>query len=87
VILNFFSFSIDIEDCDDSMSTCSFGSRADLDRLQEVPIPSWIIIGESVIVTPSKGSQKTGVVQFVGSVEFAAGPWVGVELDLPEGDY
>lgn len=70
---------------DDSLSTCSFGSRADLDRLQEVPVPSWIVIGESVIVTPSKGSQKTGVVQFIGSVEFAAGPWIGVELDLPEG--
>ncbi|XP_071144452.1 kinesin-like protein KIF13A [Mytilus edulis] len=70
---------------DDSLSTCSFGSRADLDRLSEVPVPAWIIIGESVIVTPSKGPQKTGVVQFVGPVEFAAGPWVGVELDLPEG--
>lgn len=70
---------------DDSVSVCSFGSRADLDRLQEVPVPSWVQIGESVMVQPSKGSKKTGVVQFVGNVEFAAGPWVGVELDLPEG--
>lgn len=72
---------------DDSLSVCSFGSRADLDRLQEVPIPTWIQIGESVIVHSSKGTPKTGVVQFVGGVEFAAGPWVGVELDLPEGGF
>ena len=68
------------------MSVCSFGSRADLDRLQEVPVPSWIQVGESVIVTSSRTSSKmTGVVQFIGNVEFAHGPWVGVELDLPEG--
>ncbi|XP_078332068.1 kinesin-like protein KIF13A isoform X4 [Crassostrea virginica] len=70
---------------DDSASVCSFGSRADLDRLQEVPVPSWVQIGESVIIQSSRGSPKTGVVKFVGSVEFASGPWVGVELDLPEG--
>ena len=71
------------EDC---MSVCSFGSRADLDRLSEVPVPSWIQIGESVMVTSTKSATKmTGVVQFVGSVEFATGPWIGVELDLPEG--
>ncbi|XP_069106121.1 kinesin-like protein KIF13A isoform X3 [Argopecten irradians] len=70
---------------DDALSVCSFGSRADLDRLQEVPMPSWIQIGESVIVNSSKGPSKTGFVQFVGNVEFAGGPWVGVELDLPEG--
>lgn len=68
------------------MSVCSFGSRADLDRLSEVPLPSWIQVGESVLVTSSKSATKmTGVVQFVGNVEFASGPWVGVELDLPEG--
>ncbi|XP_060077900.1 kinesin-like protein KIF13B [Ylistrum balloti] len=70
---------------EDALSVCSFGSRADLDRLQEVPVPSWIQIGESVIVNSSKGPSKTGFVQFVGNVEFAGGPWVGVELDLPEG--
>lgn len=48
-------------------------------------MPSWVQIGESVIIQSSRGSPKTGVVKFVGSVEFASGPWVGVELDLPEG--
>ena len=70
------------------MSVCSFGSRADLDRLQEVPVPSWIQVGESVIVSSTRTSSKmTGVVQFVGNVEFATGPWIGVELDLPEGTF
>jgi len=72
---------------EDGMSVCSFGSRADLDRLSEVPVPTWITPGESVMVTSSKShARMTGVVQFVGTVEFAPGPWVGVELDLPEGE-
>ncbi|KAL4218427.1 Kinesin-like protein kif13b [Mactra antiquata] len=80
--------SLDLSDehLSDSVSVCSFGSRADLDRLSEVPLPSWVQVGESVLVTSSKSASKmTGVVQFVGNVEFATGPWVGVELDLPEG--
>ncbi|XP_074656043.1 kinesin-like protein KIF13A isoform X2 [Tubulanus polymorphus] len=75
-----------ISDGDDSMSMCSFGSRADLDRLHNTPIPSWIQVGESVLVTSSDGGpMKTGVVKFLGMTEFAAGQWVGLELDQREG--
>ncbi|XP_036358339.1 kinesin-like protein KIF13A isoform X8 [Octopus sinensis] len=70
---------------EDSMSLCSFGSRADLDRLHEGPLPTWIQQGEGVIVTSSKGYSKPGVVQFIGTVHFASGIWIGVELDNPEG--
>ncbi|KAL5013425.1 hypothetical protein ScPMuIL_007695, partial [Solemya velum] len=70
---------------EDSASVCSFGSRADLDRIQDGPVPSWVQLGESVIVMSSRGPLKNGVVQFVGNVEFASGSWVGVELDLREG--
>ncbi|XP_012944939.1 centrosome-associated protein 350 [Aplysia californica] len=70
---------------EDALSECSFGSRADLDRLHEGPVPSWIQDGESVTVTSSRGFPKTGTVRFVGSVQFAHGVWVGVELDQPEG--
>lgn len=28
---------------------------------------------------------KSGVVRFVGETEFAAGEWVGIELDRPDG--
>ncbi|GAB1598063.1 KIF13A isoform X15, partial [Argonauta hians] len=70
---------------EDSMSLCSFGSRADLERLHEGPLPTWIQLGEGVIITSSKGYSKPGVVQFIGNVHFASGTWIGVELDNPEG--
>ncbi|XP_059167567.1 kinesin-like protein KIF13A isoform X3 [Physella acuta] len=70
---------------DDAMSECSFGSRADLDRLHEGPVPTWIQDGENVTVTSSRGFPKTGIIRFVGTVQFANGVWVGVELDQPEG--
>jgi kinesin family protein 13 len=72
-------------DNDDSMSICSFGSRADLHRLGEAPVPSWIQPGEPVIVLSSQGSSKNGTVTFIGQTEFAGGNWVGVELDTPDG--
>ncbi|XP_055871121.1 kinesin-like protein KIF13A isoform X6 [Biomphalaria glabrata] len=70
---------------DDSMSECSFGSRADLDRLHEGPVPTWVQDGEHVTVTSSRGFSKSGTIKFVGNVQFANGTWVGVELDQPEG--
>ncbi|XP_041360770.1 kinesin-like protein KIF13A isoform X2 [Gigantopelta aegis] len=71
---------------DDTLSECSFGSRADLDRLQDGPVPGWVQDGEGVVVTSSRGGpNKTGIVRFVGQVEFAAGPWIGVDLDLADG--
>ncbi|XP_070208560.1 kinesin-like protein KIF13A isoform X2 [Littorina saxatilis] len=70
---------------DDNMSECSFGSRADLDRLMDMPIPAWVQEGEAVTVTSSSGPSKTGLVRFIGPVIFAPGNWIGVELDQPEG--
>ncbi len=29
--------------------------------------------------------EKLGTVRFVGTADFAAGKWIGVELDVPEG--
>lgn len=73
------------QDNDDTASMCSFGSHADLLRLGESPLPSWIQIGEPVIVLFTRGSSKTGIVQFFGATEFATGNWVGIELDTPDG--
>ena len=73
-------------DNDDTMSICSFGSRADLSRLNDAPVPTWIQTGEPVIVLSSHGApQKNGTVCFVGVTEFAAGNWIGVALEHPEG--
>lgn len=38
-------------------------------------------IGERVVV----GDSKRGVVAYIGTTQFAAGDWVGVELDTPAG--
>lgn len=71
---------------EDAMSECSFGSRADLDRLLDGPVPAWVQPGQPASVASSRGGPpKSGLVRFVGPVEFAHGTWVGMELDLPEG--
>ena len=75
-----------VPDTEDTMSICSFGSRADLHRLGESPVPSWIQPGEPVTVLFSTGGSKNGTVHFVGQTEFAAGNWVGVELDSADGE-
>ena len=48
-------------------------------------MPSWIHVGEPVVVTVSQGGTRTGHIQFVGQTEFASGNWVGVELDSADG--
>ena len=66
---------------------CSFGSRADLHRLSDTaPLPSWVHVGQSVIVAVSQAGPRAGVIQFVGHTEFAAGIWVGVELESADGN-
>ncbi len=44
-------------------------------------IPDWLKEGEFVIV----GSNKSGIVRYVGPTDFAEGTWVGVELEVPAG--
>ena len=72
---------------EDTTSVCSFGSRADLHRVSDVPLPAWIRVGEPVVVTVSQAGPRTGLIQFVGHTEFAAGVWVGVDLDSSDGTH
>ncbi|KAJ3639965.1 hypothetical protein Zmor_003291 [Zophobas morio] len=65
---------------DDSENT--FGSKPDLSKLSDVPVPEWVVLGESVLIRPYNSS---GVVAYIGGTEFAAGTWIGVELDAPKG--
>ncbi|CAH1979369.1 unnamed protein product [Acanthoscelides obtectus] len=60
----------------------SFGSRPDLTKIHDVPVPDWVTLGESVRIRPSNAS---GVVAYIGETDFASGTWIGVELDAPKG--
>ncbi|KAG7268010.1 hypothetical protein CRUP_025884 [Coryphaenoides rupestris] len=51
------------------------------ERCHDEVLPEWLAEGACVVV----GGGKTGTVRYVGSTEFAAGIWVGVELDTPTG--
>ncbi|KAK0149078.1 Kinesin-like protein KIF13B [Merluccius polli] len=53
----------------------------DDERSHDEVLPDWLTEGAHVTV----GSSKSGTVRYVGSTEFAAGVWVGVELDTPSG--
>ncbi|KAI5645014.1 CAP-Gly domain-containing protein [Phthorimaea operculella] len=49
---------------------------------KQISVPEWMTLGESVQL---RLMNSTGVVAYVGPTHFAAGPWVGVELDAPTG--
>ncbi|XP_044934313.1 kinesin-like protein KIF13B isoform X1 [Mustela putorius furo] len=44
-------------------------------------VPEWLKEGEYVTV----GTNKMGIVRYIGPTDFQEGTWVGVELDLPSG--
>ncbi|XP_008826335.1 kinesin-like protein KIF13B isoform X1 [Nannospalax galili] len=44
-------------------------------------VPEWLKEGEYVVV----GTNKTGIVRYIGPADFQEGTWIGVELDLPSG--
>lgn len=46
-------------------------------------LPDWLKEGEFVSV----GGNKSGTVRYVGPADFADGTWVGVELDVPAGEW
>ncbi|CAH1153752.1 unnamed protein product [Phaedon cochleariae] len=60
----------------------NFGSRPDLSKIHDVPVPDWVTLGESVQIKPYC---STGIVAYIGGTDFANGTWIGVELDAPKG--
>uniref|UniRef100_A0A8C0QZV0 Kinesin family member 13B n=1 Tax=Canis lupus dingo TaxID=286419 RepID=A0A8C0QZV0_CANLU len=44
-------------------------------------VPEWLREGEYVTV----GTNKMGIVRYIGPTDFQEGTWIGVELDLPSG--
>lgn len=55
-----------------------------MSKLVDVPVPDWVVIGESILIRPYNSS---GVVAYIGPTEFASGTWVGVDLDAPKGKF
>uniref|UniRef100_A0A1A8S9V0 Kinesin-like protein unc-104 n=1 Tax=Nothobranchius rachovii TaxID=451742 RepID=A0A1A8S9V0_9TELE len=53
----------------------------DDERSHDNVLPDWLTEGTYVTV----GSSKAGTVRYVGTTQFSAGVWVGVELDTPVG--
>uniref|UniRef100_A0A670ISX5 Kinesin family member 13A n=1 Tax=Podarcis muralis TaxID=64176 RepID=A0A670ISX5_PODMU len=45
--------------------------------------PSWMEVGEQVYI----GSNKPGIVRYVGPVDFSSGTWVGIELHFQTGKH
>lgn len=48
-------------------------------------ISSNLTLGERVIVASATGGTKIGILRFLGTTDFAAGEWAGVELLTPMG--
>ncbi|XP_036744719.2 kinesin-like protein KIF13B isoform X4 [Manis pentadactyla] len=55
--------------------------EASSDSEEAAEVPEWLKEGEYVTV----GTNKTGVVRYIGPTDFQEGTWIGVELDLPSG--
>ena len=61
------------------------GSLSGLSSLQSpvaadsnLDLPEWMVCGESVIL---RQSNYSGIIAFIGATDFAAGLWIGIELD------
>ncbi|XP_020842473.1 kinesin-like protein KIF13A isoform X4 [Phascolarctos cinereus] len=62
---------LDVSDGEDCLST-----------EQIYTLPSWMMVGEQVCF-----GNKTGIVRYIGPVDFLAGTWVGVELNVQMGKH
>uniref|UniRef100_A0A5F8GL21 Kinesin family member 13B n=1 Tax=Monodelphis domestica TaxID=13616 RepID=A0A5F8GL21_MONDO len=62
-------------------SNCPSSTNEDQPTTSGALIPEWLKEGEYVTV----GTNKTGIVRYIGPTDFQEGTWIGVELDLPSG--
>ncbi|KAM4042669.1 kinesin-like protein KIF13B isoform 2-T2 [Anomaloglossus baeobatrachus] len=69
------------EKLNDQVGSGDEPSEAISDSEESQEIPEWLKEGEYVTV----GTNKNGVVRYVGAADFQEGMWVGVELDVPAG--
>lgn len=65
----------------DQLGTGEDPSEGASDSEESQEVPEWLKEGEYVTV----GTNKNGIVRYVGPADFQEGMWIGVELDLPAG--
>ncbi|XP_023592510.1 kinesin-like protein KIF13B [Trichechus manatus latirostris] len=82
------SSSTEVEQPVSGGSGDSSSGAQDLEKLEVVSdseeaseVPEWLKEGEYVTV----GTNKMGIVRYIGPTDFQEGTWIGVELDLPSG--
>ncbi|XP_062293668.1 kinesin-like protein KIF13B isoform X1 [Scomber scombrus] len=63
------------------MESLEIISDSEGDAAATTVLPDWLKEGEFVTV----GTNKSGIVRYVGPTDFAEGIWVGVELEVPAG--
>ncbi|XP_063298079.1 kinesin-like protein KIF13B [Pelobates fuscus] len=69
------------DELDDSLERSSDKPELGSDSEEAQEVPDWLKEEEYVTV----GTNKTGIVKYIGPADFQEGVWVGVELDLPAG--
>lgn len=70
----------------DSFLTDDFPEKSNLNAadcadVTSEEVPDWIAVGEQVCI----GSNKTGIVKYIGPLDFSTGTWVGIELNIQMG--
>ncbi|KAG8548814.1 hypothetical protein GDO81_024075 [Engystomops pustulosus] len=75
------SFKGSREKINDQVGSGDDPSEVTSDSEESQEVPEWLKEGEYVTV----GTNKNGIVRYVGPADFQEGMWVGVELDLPAG--
>ncbi|XP_069584492.1 kinesin-like protein KIF13B isoform X1 [Ranitomeya imitator] len=70
-----------LEKINDQVGSAEDPSEATSDSEESQEAPEWLKEGEYVTV----GTNKNGIVRYVGPADFQEGTWVGVELDVPAG--
>ena len=68
----------------DSSTSCTSSNNAASTNELASNLPEWMIEGERILL---RKSNLSGTIAYIGTIEFASGIWIGIELDVPVGTY
>ena len=66
----------------DSSTSCTSSNNAASTNELASNLPEWMIEGERILL---RKSNLSGTIAYIGTIEFASGIWIGIELDVPVG--